>query len=253
MTLDYFSFIIFLTGLTIGSFLNVVVYRLPAGQSIVTPPSHCPQCGTPLKPVDLVPMLSWLMLGGKCRYCKAKVPARYALVELLTGLLFLFTYLQFGLSWMLLVHLVFVAVLVAMTFIDLDHQIIPDELNILLLVVFVAANLALGFIPWKDALFGALAGFVPLFLLVLLTGGAGMGMGDVKLLFVLGLYMGLWHTLLTLFLSFIYGGVFGILLLATKIKKRKDAIPFGPWIALAALTTLYFGSNLINWYLGFLL
>ncbi|QSX09619.1 prepilin peptidase [Alkalibacter rhizosphaerae] len=246
-------FVVFVFGLLIGSFLNVVIYRLPEGQSIASPPSHCPQCGTPLKPVDLVPVLSWLMLGGKCRYCKAKVPARYALVELLTGFLFLFTYLQFGLSWMLLVHLVFVAVLIAMTFIDLDHQIIPDELNVFLLVIFVVANLALGFIPWKDAVFGALAGFIPLFLLVLLTGGAGMGMGDVKLMFVLGLYLGLWHTLLTLFLSFIYGGFFGVVLLATKIKKRKDAIPFGPWIALAALTTLYFGSNLISWYLGFLL
>lgn len=246
----YYFVVIFVFGLLIGSFLNVVIYRLPEGMSIATPPSHCPKCNHQLKPLDLVPVFSWLFLKGKCRYCAVKVSPRYALVELLTGILFAYTYLVFGLEWILLVQLIFVAVLIAVVFIDLDHQIIPDELNLFLLLVFIFANLALSFIPWKDAFLGAAAGFLPLFLVVLLTGGAGMGMGDVKLMFVLGLYLGLGQTLLALFLSFIYGGVFGVLLLVTKIKGRKDAIPFGPWIVLATLTSLYFGPNLISWYLS---
>jgi leader peptidase (prepilin peptidase)/N-methyltransferase len=246
----YFQVVIFLFGLLIGSFLNVVIYRLPEGQSIATPPSHCPKCNTQLKPKDLVPVFSWLALGGKCRYCKTKVPVRYALVELLTGCFFLFTYWKFGLQWSLLVWLVFVSVMIAVTFIDLDHQIIPDELNIFLLIVFIVANLFLTFVPWKDGVFGALAGSVPLFLIVLLTGGAGMGMGDVKLMFVVGLYLGLWNTVLALFLSFIFGGFFGVLLLVTKIKGRKDAIPFGPWLVLGTLTAIYFGQDLITWYLN---
>jgi prepilin signal peptidase PulO-like enzyme (type II secretory pathway) len=246
----YFTIVFLILGLLIGSFLNVVIYRLPEGESIVMPPSHCPRCSASLRPIDLVPVFSWLFLKGRCRYCKAPISPRYALIELLTGISFAFSYLYAGLSWQLLALLVLISVLIADTFIDLDHQIIPDELNIFLLIFFIAFNFMASYIPWKDALFGALAGSLPLFLLVVLTGGAGMGFGDVKLMFVLGLYLGLWSTLLTLFLSFIYGGIFGVLLLATGIKKRKDAIPFGPWIAIAAVTALFLGDGIISWYFG---
>ncbi|MBF7095758.1 prepilin peptidase [Alkalibacter mobilis] len=248
----YFKFVFFLLGLTIGSFLNVVIYRIPEGESIAQPPSHCPSCGTRLKPLDLVPIFSWLFLKGRCRHCSTNISPRYALVELLTGIVFLFTYIKFGLDWYIIVAFGFMAVLIAMTFIDMDHQIIPDELNIFLIVFFVATNLFISYIPWKDAIFGALIGFAPLFLIVLLTGGSGMGMGDVKLMFALGLYLGFWNSILTVFLSFIYGGVFGVLLLVTKIKGRKDAIPFGPWIALGAVTAFYFGAGIIGWYMGML-
>ena len=246
----YFAIVFLILGLLIGSFLNVVIYRLPEGESIAKPPSHCPSCNVRLKPIDLIPVFSWLFLKGRCRYCKVAISPRYALIELLTGVSLLISYLYAGLTWHLLVLLVLLSVLIADTFIDIDHQIIPDELNIFLFVFFIAINLVASYIPWKDAIFGALAGSLPLFLLVVLTGGAGMGFGDVKLMFVLGLYLGLWSTLLTLFLSFIYGGIFGVLLLATGIKKRKDAIPFGPWIAIAAVTVLFFGDQIINWYFG---
>ncbi len=246
----YFAIVFLILGLLVGSFLNVVIYRLPEGESIVKPPSHCPSCNVRLKPIDLIPVFSWLFLKGRCRYCKVAISPRYALIELLTGVSFLISYLYAGLTWQLLVLLVLLSVLIADTFIDMDHQIIPDELNIFLFVFFIAINLVASYIPWSDAIFGALAGSLPLFLLVVLTGGAGMGFGDVKLMFVLGLYLGLWSTLLTLFLSFIYGGIFGVLLLATGIKKRKDAIPFGPWIAIAAVTVLFFGDQIINWYFG---
>ncbi|NTW72382.1 MAG: prepilin peptidase, partial [Eubacteriaceae bacterium] len=136
------AIIILIYGLVIGSFLNVVIYRLPNEQSIISPPSHCGSCNTRLRPIDLIPVFSWIFLKGQCRYCGEKISARYALVELLTGTLFLLTYIYTGLSWVLLVNLILVSVLVAMTFIDYDHQIIPDEFHIFLIIVFVISNIA---------------------------------------------------------------------------------------------------------------
>lgn len=243
---------IFIFGLIIGSFLNVCIYRIPAGKSIVAPPSSCGSCGTRLKPLDLFPVVSWIFLGGKCRYCGEPIAIRYPFVELMTGLLFSVVYWQHGINWILLPYLTLTAVLIAITFIDLDYQIIPNKINLFALVGFLVFNIILGYINWTDSLLGALIGGGFLFLLVIISKGAAMGMGDVKLLAVLGLYLGWTSIILTLLLSFIIGGVFGVLLLVLKIKGRKDAIPFGPWIAIAAFITIVFGSNILTWYIGLL-
>jgi len=246
--LDYI--LLFVFGAVIGSFLNVVIYRIPVGESIVAPPSHCPKCDKLLKPWDLVPILSWLGLRGKCRYCATPVSCRYPLVELLTGLLFVFTYIQVGIDSILIVYLVLTSILIADTFIDFDHLILPDGLHIFGALAFVLLNLLFSFIPWKDAMLGVVVGMTPLLLLVLLTGGNGMGLGDVKLMAMLGLFLGWKLTLLTLLLSFILGGFFGVVLLATKLKTRKDPIPFGPWIAMAAFIAMHWGGEIIKLYLG---
>lgn len=245
-------FFIFIFGLIIGSFLNVCIYRIPAGKSIVTPPSSCGSCGTRLKPIDLIPIISWIFLGGKCRYCGESIAIRYTFVEFITGLLFSVLYWRYGIDWVLLPYLTLTAILIAITFIDLDHQIIPNKINLFALGGFLVFNIILGYINWAVSLLGALIGGGFLFLLVILSKGAAMGMGDVKIMAVLGLYLGWTSIILTLLLSFIIGGVFGVLLLALKIKGRKDAIPFGPWIAIAAFITIVFGSNILTWYIGLL-
>ncbi|MFZ7120644.1 MAG: prepilin peptidase [Eubacteriaceae bacterium] len=242
--------IIFIFGLVIGSFLNVCIYRIPMEESIISPPSHCYNCGTRLKPIDLIPVISWWLLGGKCRYCGVKVSYRYALVEFITAFFFVFTYYMIGLQTTLIIYLVLLSILIVDTFIDFDHLIIPDVLNYFTLIIFIILNIILGFMPWREALIGALIGMLPLLLIVILTGGKGMGMGDVKLMAVLGLFLGWKLSLLTILLAFVLGGFFGILLLITKIKSKQDAIPFGPWISIGAFIVMFYGETLLNWYIN---
>ena len=243
-------FYVFLVGTIIGSFLNVIIYRIPIGESIISPPSHCGNCDSRLRPLDLIPILSWIALKGKCRYCSSKISYRYPFVELLTGGLFLFTYIAVGIDQKLVAYLVLGCMLIINTFIDMDHFILPNIILLFGLIAFVPLTVFLPFISWRDSFLGAFVGAVPLLILFLLTKGRGMGPGDVKFMGVIGLYLGWKLSLLTLFLSFILGGIFGILLLATRIKDKTDAIPFGPWIALAAFISMYWGRNIISWYLG---
>lgn len=240
----------FLVGTIIGSFLNVIIYRIPIGESIISPPSHCGNCDSRLRPLDLIPILSWIALKGKCRCCSSKISYRYPFVELLTGGLFLFTYIAVGIDQKLVAYLVLGCMLIINTFIDMDHFILPNIILLFGLIAFVLLTVFLPFISWRDSFLGAFVGAVPLLILFLLTKGRGMGPGDVKFMGVIGLYLGWKLSLLTLFLSFILGGIFGILLLATRIKDKTDAIPFGPWIALAAFISMYWGSDIISWYLG---
>lgn len=246
--MDYF--IIFIYGIVIGSFLNVCIYRLPLDESIIKPSSHCTSCNTPLKPLDLVPVFSWIFLRGRCRYCGSKVSYRYAMVEMITGLLFIFTYYHFGWNFILPINLFLICVLLVSTFIDIDHLIIPDILNIVGIVGFAIFNLIFGFIPWGDSILGGIIGGLPILLIVVITRGAGMGMGDTKLMFMIGLYLGWKLAILTVFLSFVLGGIIGVFLLILKIKKRDDPIPFGPWISFAAVIVIFYGNNILAWYLG---
>ena len=239
---------VFVLGTIIGSFLNVVIYRVPLKQSIVFPSSHCTSCNERLKFFDLIPIISWILLRGNCRYCKTKVSYRYPLVELLTGAVFLLTYISVGVDKKLIVYFVFTSILIADTFIDVDHLILPDKLHIFALFTYILFNILTPFIDWKDSLLGALMGMIPLFILFLLTRGNGMGFGDVKFMAVIGLYLGWRQTLLALLLSFILGGFFGIILLISKIKNRNDPIPFGPWIAIAAFISMNWGKEIIDWY-----
>ena len=244
-------------GLAIGSFLNVVIWRVPRKESVVRPPSHCPQCQTPISPRDNVPVLSWLFLSGKCRHCKNPIPVRYPLVEAGCAVLFLAVAARFGASWELPAYLVLTAALLAISIIDLEHFIVPDRITAPL-TVSALALLGLAAIAegngWRfgRTLAGGVAYFAFLLLLNILY-PKGMGMGDVKLAFSLGLYLG-WlgwgQVFLGGFLAFLLGAVVGVTLIATKVKSRKDVVPFGPFLALGAMLTILWGDPILRWYTG---
>lgn len=240
---------LFLLGLLIGSFLNVCIYRLPLNQSIVTPPSHCMSCHTRLKPWNLIPVISYLITKGRCSYCGTSFSPRYAMVELLTASLFVWCLQIFGFSYELIKPLMLTAFFIVITFIDYDHQLIFDKVLLCLAATGVVINLGMSSVAPLDMLIGSLGGGGLLLLIALLTGG-GMGGGDIKFAAALGLCLGWQPLLLTLFLSFIFGGVGGGLLLLLKVKSRKDFIPFGPFIALGALISMLYGNTIITWYLG---
>ena len=242
-------FIIFIFGLLIGSFLNVCIYRLPQNQSIVTPPSHCMTCSTTLKPWDLIPVISFLLSRGHCRYCGTAFSARYALVELLTASLFVWCFQIFGPSLELVKALILIAFFIVITFIDYDHQLILDKVLLWLSGAGVAINLWTGSVEPLNMLMASLLGGGLLLIIALVSRG-GMGGGDIKFAAALGLCFGWQYLLLTLLLSFIIGGMGGVLLIVGKMKSRKDFIPFGPFIALGAFFSLLYGNYIINWYIG---
>lgn len=245
----------FILGTLIGSFLNVVVYRVPREESLSFPPSHCPSCNTRLKAYDLVPVVSYLFLGGKCRTCKTAISIRYPLVEMLTGLLFLVTVMKFGVSLEALKYLLVIALLLPVALIDYDHTIIPDRLNVgifLTALSFLLLEVYLGNAAFRDLLnplYGMVLGGGFFLFIAVVTKGA-MGGGDIKLMAALGFLFGTADTLLLMFLSFIIGGALSSLLLLLKIKKRKDYIPFGPFICVSAFIVIFWGNQILNWYLS---
>jgi len=247
-----------LFGLAIGSFLNVCIYRIPEGMSIVKPNSRCGHCGHALKTLDLVPVCSWISLRGKCRYCGDKISVRYPIVELLTALMFLFVFLEFGISMITLFNWILTGILITVFFTDLDHMIIPNKVILFGLVsgAFVAGyHYSYGYEFYYGS--GDFHGFIGmicasaiLYLIALITkliygNEGGIGMGDVKLFMVIGLYVGWSYSLLILWLTFIIGGVFGVILLFLFKKDRKQAIPFAPFIVISTFICLFFGDELI--------
>ncbi len=245
--------LLFLLGLAVGSFLNVCIHRLPAGESVISPRSHCRACGETLGPPDLIPVVSYLWLRGRCRRCGAPFSARYALVELATGALFAWCLAVVGPEPALVRALVLTAFLVVVAVIDFDHQLILDKVVAWLAAAGVALNLALAASPaaalpllWDMLLGGLLGGGVMLAIAVVTRGG--MGGGDIKFLAALGLWFGWQLTLLTLFLSFVIGGAGGAVLLLLRLRGRKDFIPFGPFIAAGAFVALLYGPALVDWY-----
>ena len=245
------QFFLFVFGLLIGSFLNVCIWRLPQEESILRPGSHCPVCNVMLGVRDLVPVLSWIFLRGKCRFCEAKISARYPGVELLNAGLFLWCGLHYGLTLELAAALIFSGFMVLITFIDLDHQIILDGNLLLLAVCGLALQLWTGAVGFVSMLIGALGGGGLLFLLAVVSKG-GMGGGDVKFAFALGFWLGWQGTLVGLFLGFVLGGVVSLLLLLLGLRGRKDFIPFGPFIAVGAWVALLYGNKILQWYFGYL-
>lgn len=246
-----------LLGLAIGSFLNVVIWRVPRKLSVVRPPSHCPQCETPIRPVDNIPVLSWLLLSGKCRHCGNPIAVRYPLVEAGCGVLFAAVTARFGASWELPAYLVLTAALLAISIIDLEHFIVPDRITA---PVTVSALALLGLAAAIDqngwrygrTLLGGLA-YCAFLLTLNVLYPRGMGMGDVKLSFSLGLYLG-WlgwgQVFLGGFLAFLLGALIGVGLIATGVKGRKDFVPFGPFLALGTLITILWGDPILRWYTG---
>lgn len=240
----------FIYGLIFGSFYNVVGLRLPKGESIIRPRSHCPGCGHTLEARDLMPLLSYLWNKRRCRFCATSISANYFVMELLTGLLFLVTYLAFGLTLETGVVLLFISLLVIITVSDLAYFLIPDKITfpgfalLLLLRFWIHPDE-----PYISHLIGAALGFMIFFVIALLARG-GFGFGDVKLFAVVGLFFGWPRLLVVILLSTLLGTLFGLVLIAVgKAQEgRKTEIPFGPFIALASVISIFFGYHLIEWY-----
>lgn len=249
-----------LLGLFTGSFLNVCIDRLPRGQSIINPPSHCSACNHKLAILDLVPLFSYLWLRGRCRYCQAPIPLRLPIVEGVTGLLFALLYWKFGLGLELVISLIYACLLIVIFVIDLENQLVLDKIT----YPSMALALALSFFWPGLGVISALGGGALGRLVSSLAGGAlglvamalpfiiyrrGMGMGDIKLGALVGLMTGFPLVLIAVLLSWITGGLVAAILLALKIKKRKDPIPFATFLAVSAMVTLLWGQVIWQWYL----
>jgi leader peptidase (prepilin peptidase)/N-methyltransferase len=239
----------FVTGTVVGSFLNVVVVRLPRGESVVSPGSHCRVCSAPIRWYDNVPILSFVWLKGRCRGCGSHIGWRYPLVEALTGALFAGAVLRFGLTPALAPALILLVALAAITMIDLSWQIIPDSITLPGVVTGIAANVATGRLPVTECVLGiAIGGGI--FLVIILVSGGGMGGGDMKLGAMLGAFLGWKITLLSLLVAVVLGGVMAIALLSMGTKGRKDPIPFGPFLAAGGAIGLFWGERILAWYLS---
>jgi leader peptidase (prepilin peptidase)/N-methyltransferase len=270
------AFIIFVFGLIIGSFLNVCILRIPIAESVVLPPSHCPSCGMPIKPYDNIPVVSWLVLAGRCRKCKARISAMYPMVELGTGLLFLACYLVFGINAEALKWAIFAALLIVLTITDLRERILPDKVNFvgfglgLLLSLFTRpvdgtalwlANHLFTYPPpeaalsFADALIGAGVASGLLWLVAegyfRARGREGMGLGDVKMMAMAGAFLGLQRALLTILLGSLLGSIIGIAVIAIGRKGRDFELPFGTFLGAGAMLVVFFGSPALDWYRAF--
>ena len=247
----------FIFGMCIGSFLNVCIYRLPNSKSIVFPPSACPECRKPIRFYDNIPVLSYLLLKGKCRFCQTSISIRYPLVEMMAGLFALGVYLKFGATLEALITYAFIAALIVVLYIDIDHYIIPDSITLPGILVGLAASFFMNKMNYLDSLLGILIGGGTLWLVAfsyqLLTKKEGMGGGDIKLLAMIGAFIGWKGVLLTIFLSSLIGTLANIpgMLLSKKFFNYK--LPFGPFIAVAAIIDVFFGEAIISLYVNTLL
>lgn len=241
----------FLFGMVFGSFFNVVGLRVPLKMSISYPPSHCTNCMHRLSALDLIPIFSYLFLKGKCRYCGHKVSPIYMVTEILTGILFAFAYWQLGFTSELIVALLFISLLAIIVVSDIAYMIIPDKVLLFFLPLLALGRIVAPSDPWWDSLLGPVVGFTVLFLVALLSKG-GMGGGDIKLFFLIGLALGTIGTLVTLFFASVIGMIVGIVILKVRKQDRKQPIPFGPSIALAAIIVYFYGDRIIDWYINIL-
>lgn len=233
--------LIFVVGAALGSFLNVVIYRLPRGESLLYPPSRCPKCGHKIEFYDNIPILSYILLRGKCRYCGAKISLRYPIVEGLTAILLTFLYLKFGISIAFFKFSLLLLLLMVLSFIDLDLMILPNKITIP--GIFTGILLSIPEEFFVNSLIGAISGYLAG--LVLYYGGAfvfrkdAFGGGDVKLLSLIGAFMGIKGLLLSLFLGSIAGSIVGVSL-------KKKRVPFGPFLAIGALIAIFYGKNILS-------
>jgi leader peptidase (prepilin peptidase)/N-methyltransferase len=249
-----FAIFAFMLGAVVGSFLNVCIYRLPKDESIVFPPSRCPGCGKNIRWFDNIPIISWLVLRGRCRSCSASISLQYPLVELTNGLLSLALFMRFGPTLAFLILFLFCSAMVVITFIDLEHQIIPDVISLPGIVVGFVFSFFIPQLGWLNSLLGILAGGGSLWLVAwlyeLLTKKEGMGGGDIKLLAMMGAFFG-WKAIpFIIFVSSLTGTVIGVSVMLAQKKDSKLAIPFGPFLALGSIIYIFFGSRIIHWYLS---
>lgn len=252
--LFYLASLIF--GAIVGSFLNVCILRIPERKSIIYPASHCPKCQSPIMWYDNIPVISYFILTGKCRNCKGPISFRYPLVELLTALFSMAAMIMFGPSSAYFIYFAFISSLIVITFIDLDHQIIPDIISLPGIPLGFLASFVLPDITYKESLIGILLGGGILFLIAIgyefLAKKEGMGGGDVKFLAMIGAFLGWKGVLFTVFSGSLVGTVIGVTIMVAQGKDSKYAIPFGPFLSFGALLYLFFGETIIYWYLGML-
>lgn len=243
--------IIFIYGLLFGSFFNVVGLRVPVKKSIVTPRSACPNCGHQLTPFELIPVLSYILQKGKCRGCQSRISPIYPIFELLTGVMFAAAPYFVGWSGELVVALTLISMFMIIIVSDIHYMIIPDKILIWFAGIFLLERIIMPLDPWWDSILGAVTGFILLLFIAIVSKG-GMGFGDVKLYVLLGLVLGFKLVLISFFLSTLYGAVIGGLALLFRIVKKREPIPFGPFIAAGTLTAYFYGSELIDLYLQIL-
>lgn len=274
----FFTGLIFLLGLLVGSFLNVVIHRLPKMMqsewnhfcaelnsqpaptperfNLVFPRSRCPSCNAPVSALDNIPLVSYALLRGKCRHCRAPIAPRYPLVEILTGIISAYVAWHFGAHLLTLAALIFCWALIALTFIDADTQLLPDQITQPLLWLGLLVNFNTGFTDLPSALIGAIAGYLALWsvywLFKLMTGKEGMGYGDFKLLAAIGAWLGWMMLPVVILLSSVVGAVVGISLIVFARHGRNQAIPFGPYLAGGGLIALFWGRDLTAAYLAWL-
>lgn len=260
-----YSIFVFMLGLCVGSFLNVCAYRISKNISVVFLRSHCPNCSHKLNALDLVPVASYALLGGRCRYCGERISPRYLAVEILTGILFIIAFYVFSSPMDIILTYIFICIILIIVLIDIDYKIIPDKLVVALMLVAIVnyslnlfINAGSGIYGEKSWVNGILGAFIPSLLLfiisivgsILLKVEEALGMGDVKLFIPVGLFLGWKLSLATMLISFIIGGIFSIILLLAKSAGRKTEIPFAPFIAAGFFISLFWGWDLINWYFG---
>lgn len=242
--------VLFIFGLVIGSFLNVCIYRIPLHKSIAFPGSFCPKCLKPIKPYDNIPVLSYLILSGRCRYCKTKISLQYPMVELLTAGLFLALYFKFGVNLELLKYIIFIMLLAISAFTDISHRIIPNVISVPGIVLGLILNAS----HIQNALLGAVVSAAIFWIFrqagLLVRKQEMLGWGDIKLAAMIGAFLGLGVGLLALFLGVTLGVLVWTILIMFKLKKRKDYIPFGTFLAFGSVIAVFFGPEIINWYLN---
>jgi leader peptidase (prepilin peptidase)/N-methyltransferase len=249
-----FALLAFVLGLVVGSFLNVCIYRLPRRESLNWPGSHCTSCDRPLSAYENIPLVSWLALRGRCRTCHARISAVYPIVELVTGIVFLAAYLLYGLSPLFVARAAFAAAMIVLFVIDLRHRILPNAITVPGIVVGFAASF---WLPpgWRSALLGLAMGGGVLFAIgevyYRLRGVEGMGMGDVKMLAMIGAFLGWPLMLLTLILASFAGAIAGGLMMAAGRGSMQEALPFGTFLAVGALVSAVAGDPIITWYVAF--
>lgn len=250
----FWSVFFFVVGAAIGSFLNVCIWRLPREKSIVFPASHCPQCGHAIRHTDNIPILSYLILRGKCRDCGGKISVQYPVVEAITGALSLVLYMKYGFSFQYTAAFAFAGALIVVTFIDLEHQIIPDVITLPGIPIGLALGVFAMGVPLLDAVLGIVVGGGFLYLVAvvyqLLTKREGMGGGDIKLLAMMGAFLGWKSLFFIVFISSLLGALVGVAVLMAQRKGFRAAIPYGPFLSAAAVAYLFWGELFMTFLLA---
>ena len=244
--------LILIIGLCIGSFLNVCIYRIPREESIAFPPSHCTSCGYELKAVDLIPIISYLFLKGKCRKCGEKISIKYPLVELLNGVLYLLIFLRFGLSLSFVFYSLLTSLLIVISYIDLDSKYIYSSttiLGVVLAAIYIVVGLYTKDISLSNNVLGGAIGYGIIYLIVVIT--KGMGQGDAEVAGVCGLFIGIKGILVCLFISVVLGGLVAAIILIFKLKEKKSEIAFSPYISIGSIVYILLGKEILSLYLNF--